>query len=363
MKIIIWCLLLSIVMSGRVKAQTEWLQFGGMCDASAMEMLNDDLFVVGNDEDNVLRVYSRSRPGFPVQTVDFSSSFAIKKKKSPEMDLEAAARIGNRIYWISSHGANAKGKFQLTRHRFFATEVYTNNGISKLRVVGRLYSDLVRDLASQPEFQALNLIAATRKAPKSTGALNIEGLSPTADGQLLIGFRNPIPAGKALIVRLQNPDAVTAGQTPKFGLPQYVDLGGFGIRSITPYREGFLIVAGPFDSDGGASRLHFWDGVHEKTEIISLQLPANPEGIALIRRQSTDLLFAISDDGTVEVDGSACKKLKDNSLKSFRAYQFPLPAANYRAAVQRYLIQDSECMRHDCASSEIERSLVLRGGR
>ena len=333
-KIVTWTLLLSALINIRVEAQTEWLQFGGMCDASAMEMLSDDLLVVGNDEDNVLRVYSRTKQGFPVQTVDFSSSFAIKKKKTPEMDLEAAARIGDRIYWISSHGANSKGKVQQSRHRLFATEVFTTNGVPRLRVVGRLYSELVRDLASQPEFQSLNLLAASRKAPKSIGALNIEGLSPTPDGHLLIGFRNPIPAGKALIVRLQNPNEVTASQRPKFSPPQFIDLGGFGIRSITPYRTGYLIVAGPFDTEGGPSRLHFWSGMGEKTEIVPVQLAANPEGIAIIRRHSTDLLFAISDDGSVEVGGSACKKLKDNSLKSFRAYQIQIPAQQYRAAAQ-----------------------------
>src|SRR5688572_20291431 len=92
MKIAIYMILLSAVFAGRARAQIEWSQFGGMCDASAMEMLSDDLFVVGNDEDNVLRVYSRKQQGFPIQSLDFSSLVRAKKKKTPEMDLEAAAR-------------------------------------------------------------------------------------------------------------------------------------------------------------------------------------------------------------------------------------------------------------------------------
>lgn len=335
MKIVIYILLLATLFNNRLRAQVEWLNFGGMCDASAMEMLSDDLFVVGNDEDNVLRVYSRTQQGFPVQIVDFSSAFAIKKKKTPEMDLEAAARIGDRIYWISSHGANAKGKVQPSRHRLFATEVFTTNGISRLRVVGRLYSDFVRDLAAEPSVAPLNLFAASRKAPKSPGALNIEGLSPTPEGHLLVGFRNPIPARKALVVRVENPQNVIAGEKPKFGAPRFIDLGGFGIRSISPYRDGYLIVAGPFDTEGGPSRLHFWNGMGEKTEVLPVQLLGNPEGIAVIRHQSADSLFVISDDGALEVGGSPCKKLKDNSLKSFRAYQIKIPTLDLRAAVQK----------------------------
>src|SRR5688572_12743392 len=103
----------------------KWSHYRGMCDASAVEFLTDDLFVAGNDEDNVLRIYSRRAEGLPVQTLDFSSFYRLQKKKA-EIDLEGSARIGNRLYWISSHGANTKGKPQPSRHRFFAVQVVTN---------------------------------------------------------------------------------------------------------------------------------------------------------------------------------------------------------------------------------------------
>ena len=32
------------------------------------------------------------------------------KKKSEEADLEAAARVGDIVFWLGSHGRNAKGK-------------------------------------------------------------------------------------------------------------------------------------------------------------------------------------------------------------------------------------------------------------
>jgi hypothetical protein len=37
---------------------------------------------------------------------------------------------------------------------------------------------------------------AEKLAPKEEGGLNIEGLTATPNGELLIGFRNPIPKEK-----------------------------------------------------------------------------------------------------------------------------------------------------------------------
>ena len=43
--------------------------------------------------------------------------------KEPEADLEGATRIGDDIYWITSHGQNKNGKNRPSRHRLFATAV------------------------------------------------------------------------------------------------------------------------------------------------------------------------------------------------------------------------------------------------
>ncbi|HPU55559.1 MAG TPA: DUF3616 domain-containing protein, partial [Verrucomicrobiota bacterium] len=66
--------------------------YTGTCDASAAAALDNDRFVIGNDEDNVLRVYSRSRPGPPVWTIDLSDFLGVKK--SVEADIEGATRVG-----------------------------------------------------------------------------------------------------------------------------------------------------------------------------------------------------------------------------------------------------------------------------
>src|ERR1041384_1457792 len=52
-----------------VGAQSE-LTFTGMCDASGAVPLDDHLFAVADDEDNVLRVYDADRGGSPLGAAD-----------------------------------------------------------------------------------------------------------------------------------------------------------------------------------------------------------------------------------------------------------------------------------------------------
>jgi hypothetical protein len=310
-------------LAAETPAQTAWKQFRGMCDASAVEMLDDDRFVTANDEDNVLRVYSRNQPGFPVQNLDFSAFYRLPKR-SQEIDLEGSARLGDRIYWISSHGANAKGKFQASRHRFFATQVVTNAGTVALQPIGQLYATLLSDLIREPALGAFKLAAAAQKPPKAPNALNIEGLAATPEGHLLIAFRNPVPEGKALLVPLLNPADVTAGRRPVFGKPTRLDLGGFGIRSITSDANGYLIVAGPYDSEG-ASRLYHWDGSSAAPSSLSpRRLAGNPEGIAVLNSDGKRTLFVLNDDGSKKVGKKDCKKTKDAALRTFRTYEIAL---------------------------------------
>src|SRR5262245_39186375 len=76
------------------------ITYHGMCDASAAVSLGTNLFIVANDEDNVLRVYRREPGGLPAFTFDLTSFLRIGRK-SPETDIEASATLGDRIYWIT----------------------------------------------------------------------------------------------------------------------------------------------------------------------------------------------------------------------------------------------------------------------
>src|SRR5687768_7600963 len=76
-------------------------------NASTAVALDDDYMVVGDDEDQILRIYHRRHDGPPVYTRDFTPSLGLTDTSPSgevrEVDIEASVRVGNRIYWLGSH--------------------------------------------------------------------------------------------------------------------------------------------------------------------------------------------------------------------------------------------------------------------
>jgi hypothetical protein len=214
------------------------LIFKETCDASAAVSVTDDLFAVANDEDNLLRFYRWSQPGEPVQTNNLNTLF-FGKKKSAEMDIEAAALLGRRVFWITSHGRNKKGKVTPGRCGFFALEISESNNEISVRPAGTLYTHLLDDFRHEPKLAGFQLANAAELAPKAKGGLNIEALAATPNGELLIGFRNPIPKGRALIVPLLNPNDLLSGGRARFGDAILLDLNGLGLRGMENVRDGY----------------------------------------------------------------------------------------------------------------------------
>ncbi|MCP3138155.1 DUF3616 domain-containing protein [Pyxidicoccus xibeiensis] len=297
--------------------------FEGMCDASGAVALGGELFVVGDDEDNILRVYDARRGGVPVQRVDLSPDLELPiKKKPPEADIEAATGLGSMSFWLTSHGRNSSGKKQPSRLRFFATQ--ETEGGPKL--VGRPYSHLLDDLLADSRLARFGLAEAEALAPKSPGGLNIEGMTATADeSAILIGFRSPVPEGRALVVPVLNPKELVDGTTrARLGEPRLLDLGGLGIRSLSWWRGRYLIISGGTASEA-TSRLFTWRGGDDApVPVPDIDLTGlNPE--AFFTPEQVDEILLLSDDGTVPLDGVECKKLKDPTRKRFRGVWVKLP--------------------------------------
>lgn len=289
-------------------------RYSGPCDASAAVALDGEHFVVANDETNVLHVYRQGRPQ-PVGTFDLSKFLGTPTGE--EADIEGVAAIGTRIYWITSHGRNGRGKAQPSRQRFFATDVRPGPPPT-LAPLGVPYTRLLHDLTTDPALKRYKLDEAARLAPEADGGLNIEGLAGTADGELLIGLRNPLSHRRALVIPLKNPGELISGMPAKFGPPVELDLGQRGIRSIERIGASFLIVAGP-TADSGSFALFRWSGQAGEAPValpgVALQ-DLRPEALFVLPQ--TDRVQLLSDDGGLRVDGIECKKLPP-AQQSFRS--------------------------------------------
>ena len=297
----------------QASAQAEIVTYKGMCDASAAVALDEGRFIVANDERNTLRIYKRNQPDAE-SLIDLSTFLGTKPTK--ESDLEGAAKIGNRIYWISSHGRNSKGEPQERRHRFFATDI-TPGAQPSVTTTGKPYADLLDDLLGADQLKPFKLADAAALAPEAAGGFNIEGLAATADGKLLIGFRNPIRNSRALLVPLDNPHELIEGRRAKFGTPIALDLQENGIRSIERVGSDYLLIGGP-PGDNGTFGLHRWSGKpgEAAAQVRNVDFKdSRPEALFAV---GTDRLQVLSDDGGAKIEGKDCKE-HDETKQSFRS--------------------------------------------
>jgi Protein of unknown function (DUF3616) len=304
--------------AGAVARAGEAISYRGACDASAAVALDGTHFIVGNDENSVLAVY-RLDQAASVATVTLSSFLGLGRRD--EADIEGAAAIGTRIYWISSHARDSKGRAQPGRHRLFATDIVPGSPPT-VAPAGTPYRRLLEDLLAAPQLAAYPIADASRRAAEAEGGLNIEGLAATPDGRLLIGLRNPVPRGRALLIALDNPDEVIArGRPARLGGVIELELGGRGIRSIERVGEAYFIAAGT-TGDAGSFAIYRWSG---RAQDAPAPLPGialgdlRPE--ALFALPGSGKLMVLSDDGGVRRGALTCKQLPPQQ-QAFRGMAF-----------------------------------------
>lgn len=300
-------------------AASQAAKYGGICDASAAVALDANRFMVADDEHNILQIYDKNSPGKKPQSVNLRSIFPgeIKDAKGSEIDIEGAAVLGNKIFWIGSHGTNKDAEPRPERQRLFAISVKPGAGEEfVVERAGKIYTTLLTDLEKDERFKKYGIGAAKKIQPKGIGGLSIEGLAATPNGSLLIGFRNPliggkmqngrIVGGKALLVTLTNPLDVIQGKAAQFDSPIELDLGGYGIRSIeSRTKDEYLIVAGPYHENDATpreeSRLYRWAG--KTVAPIDVKLDDLNVEAAFFYPNDSKQVELLSDDGNKKCTG------------------------------------------------------------
>ncbi len=261
----------------------------GSSDASATAAVDATTMFVADDEGQVLRLFARDRSGLALTGFDFTSSLGLTDTSGGqprEVDLEAVARRGDRLYWIGSHGNSKDGELRPNRQRVFATDLAGRGALASLAYAGR-YDHLRTDLLAWDAANghglganALGFAAATAvgMSPDLVDGFNIEGLVLAPDGDTVyLAFRAPLlpiaARTHALLVPVLDFDALVTGATPgslpagsaTFGTPILLDLGGRGVRSVDRNADGdYVVTAGPPGVATGVApsnfRLFGWDG-------------------------------------------------------------------------------------------------------
>jgi hypothetical protein len=271
----------------------------GQSDGSAGIAIGEDHFVSASDENNVLRLYSSDSPGPGKELLDLNPLLGFEKEDGEfkECDLEGAARMGDLIFWIGSHGLNKNGKVKKSRRVLFATASNGAGADLQLTLKGVPCKSLMDSFMAIPELKS----AAAIK-PEDKGGFNIESLC-AKDNSLLIGFRNPVSDQGALVVPLLNPLEVVYGKPPVLGESFRLSLEGRGIRDMTRWQGQFLIVAGDYQDKTapGAKKpkLFKWSGNPKESPVgIEGELgDLNPEAALAYGAEGREKLQLLSDDG------------------------------------------------------------------
>lgn len=277
----------------------QFLPLVGVYEPSAIQQLPDGRFLVVEDEEahpfSLVaigpdgRVDSRAlRPGW----FEFDAAFW----QLDDLEGLALDRSGQ-VYAIASHSRDGDGDEKKARDKLVRFRVEGDAIVAK-QVAKGLKPAL---LAAHQVLAA----AAEVRDVKAEGGLNIEALEFDAECRsLLIGFRSPLLDGRAIVVRVENPEAMfDAGEPARLSAPMTLDLDGDGLRGMAwlPDPAGYLLLAGPVARERVQFRLWFWDG-HADRPPRRVSVPGlagfeHAEGVCPALIGGRRCIVVVSDDG------------------------------------------------------------------
>jgi hypothetical protein len=343
---------LHYAVSAATGAASRWLT--GSSDESTAIDVAGGYVLVGNDEENTLRLFRRDSSGAAVKSWNFGAQMG----NPSEIDIEAAARAGNTIYWTGSMGNSKSGGLKPDRSTLFTTTISGSGAATELSF-GGYYRGLRQDLIAWDETHGSRFGfaagAAAGKIPKEIGGFNVEGLefAPGSTTTAYLAFRAPLtPAsatGKALIVPVTNIAALAAGPGQNttvhasFGEPILLDLGGLSLREIRKNAANEYLLLGGSWAAGGGYALFSWDGVPGHAPVKSTaplpagdssgEDPAAWESIVAVPQPLTSgsKVQLVSDNGSSFLygDTTEAKELPYDEWKKSRvdSFEFSTPVA------------------------------------
>lgn len=323
-----------------IAANTFW--HTGMSDGSDAIPLDNNYYISGDDELDVINVYARKASGLPFVSYDYHSYLNLPDPSKPEVDVEAAARgiaNANKVYFSGSM-SNGKAPFdnKPNRDRLFATTVTGTGASTTFSFSG--YVNIRTALLAWGDANGYNFTASAAAGidSKSQLGFSLEGMVFGPDGTTLyLGLRAPlVPTTfrhNALIAPVLNFEAwfnngAPVG-SPTFGSPIELDMDYRGIRDIVRLSNGtYIIVAGSPIDNGGINNMYKWTGNPTDAPVAlvnSVGGTLNMEGIMEVDDSTGQLslskLQIISDGGAniLYQNNAEAKDFGDLHLRKFRS--------------------------------------------
>lgn len=234
----------------------------GLCEASTIVPWEGGYLIGDNETPDRLFLFGADLS--PRGTVPLTA---------PIEDIEAVAHDGDRLWVVGSQSTTKKGKVHPAREQ----------------------SGYLGEPTRRVDFAGCPACEAARGRAPEDGGLNVEGAAVLA-GRRWLGLRAPLVDGKAPLLML-TPDGGAVERT------DLLDLGGYGVRELTPWRGGLLVVAGPVSDEAAPHRLYWLPDIQGAPKPLPVELPASTEGLAAAEDGDTILVT----DGSGQA-GTICEQ-------------------------------------------------------
>lgn len=273
----------------------------GIYEPSAIQQLPDGRFLVVEDEkDHPFSLVAIGLDGrVAAVPLAMEAAGAVDGWRKLD-DLEGlTGDAAGHLYAVTSHSRDGDGDEKKSRDKLVRFRVEGDRAVDP-RLARGLKPALT---AAHP---ALAEAAAVRNV-KEAGGLNIEALEMTPDGgRLLVGFRSPLLAGRAIVAAVENPAALFEADEPPRIAPTLatLDLGGNGIRGLAhvPALGGYLVIAGPIARQQVQFSLWFWSGQPgaraRPVAVPGLAGFEHAEGVCAAVIEGQPRVVLVSDDGS-----------------------------------------------------------------
>ena len=141
-------------------------------------------------------------------------------------------------------------------------------------------------------------IAPFMGLPSKENGLDIEGLAILRK-KVYVGLRGPVVENAAIIAAIALKANFSMDEDTLF--LHFVDLNGLGVRDLTRWQKGMLIVAGPVSGADGPFKLFYWvprrtDKIQTPHEVQEFPPgPDHPEAVCALQRGSMTGLLVFYD--------------------------------------------------------------------